>query len=63
MIELRWFKPKQYFVQEDVGGELFGEWVDPPPVLQNRQMQNPEEIGLHEPIWSEWQDVPTVEEE
>jgi len=30
------------------------------PVLQYRQMQNISEIGIQEPIWSEWQDVPTV---
>ena len=27
-------------------------------VLQYSVMKNPLEFGLHEPIWSEWQDVP-----
>ena len=28
-------------------------------VLQFRQMSNIEEIGIQEPIWTEWEDVPT----
>ena len=31
-------------------------------VLQYRTMQNLMEIGLQEPIWSEWMDVPEVED-
>ena len=30
-------------------------------VLQFRQMTNIEEVGIQEPIWSEWQDVPVVQ--
>ena len=30
------------------------------PVLQFRTIENPFEIGLQSPIWSEWQEVPTV---
>jgi hypothetical protein len=30
--------------------------------LQYRKIMNPLEVGLQYPIWSDWQDVPTVEE-
>ena len=29
------------------------------PTLQYRTIINPLELGLREPIWSEWKDVPT----
>lgn len=28
-------------------------------VLQWRKSINPEEIGIHPPIWDDWEDVPT----
>ena len=28
--------------------------------LQYRIMENPQEIGIQDPIWSEWGNVPTV---
>jgi len=31
--------------------------------MQYREMQNPIEIGIQDPIWSEWLDVPTVRAE
>ena len=34
-------------------------WVQ---LLQYRVRLNPLEAGLEDPIWSEWQDVPTVNE-
>ena len=45
MIELRWL-----------------EVITPrtPDRLQFRVMENPLEIGLHPPIYSEWQDIPVV---
>ena len=30
-----------------------------PKTLQCRVMENPEEIGIQDPIWSEWANVPT----
>lgn len=29
------------------------------PVLQFRQMENPLELGLSEPLWTDWREVPT----
>ena len=31
-----------------------------PTILQFRQMVNVLELGIQEPIWSEWEDVPNV---
>jgi len=55
MIELR------YKVEECTEIMEFGEDITHRlrPVLQIKYMLNPEELGIQEPMWGEWQDVPT----
>jgi len=57
MFELRLYKEKagEYF-----DGILYNCAGYKDAVLQYRIMTNIQEIGLQEPIWSEWEDVPTV---
>ena len=55
MIELRWLD--ESFTEHTEYG-LVRRKVD--PVLQFRQMENPEEFGLQPPIWSDWVTVPIV---
>ena len=57
MIELRLYKEKagQYF-----DGILHESTCYKDAILQYRTMTNIQEIGLQEPIWSEWVDVPEV---
>jgi hypothetical protein len=57
MFELRLYKEKggQYF-----DGALHGCAGYKDAILQYRSMENIQELGIQEPIWSEWQDVPTV---
>lgn len=60
MIELRWLKRKIKDLHP-----LTNTWNNPniyETVLQYRTIQNPLEIGLHQPIFPGWKDVPTVEE-
>lgn len=60
MIELRW-------LQEKGDLEPLGRWIEKGErVLQMRQAKfqfNEIGGGQHEPEWSEWQDIPVVEEE
>ena len=55
MVEFRWInksgKPEQGWIKVGEPGQNL--WQ----VLQFREMQNPEEIGLQPPIWSEWGDI------
>ncbi len=59
MIELRWL-----VVDDPIrrGSLLATVLLDDPlwQVLQMRQMTNPLEIGLQDPVWTEWKDVPVV---
>jgi len=52
-IELRWHVDESSFENESVKN-VFGNKM----ILQYRERLNPLEIGLHEPIWSDWQAVP-----
>ncbi len=52
-IELRWYSNESIFVKECVTN-IYGSKM----VLQYRERLNPLEIGLHEPIWSDWKTVP-----
>ena len=45
MIELRWL--------HKIGSKE-------PPRLQYRQMENILELGIQEPIWSDWFDIPEI---
>ena len=58
MIELRWLEYEE--MQFDDVCSPIGQVRTK---LQYRQMLNPIEIEFQEPIWSEWQDVPTETEE
>ena len=57
MIELRW-KIEEWEEYTDMSSHPIKHTEK--PVLQYRTMTNIEEIGLQEPIWSEWTDVPEV---
>lgn len=51
------------FVERTVPAPEFGENMGKTvKILQFRSVMNPTEIGLQEPIWSEWSDV-RIEEE
>ena len=59
MIELRWLV-RTIFINDELGNKkVFGKQEI---VLQYRTMSNPIEVFLQEPIWSEWEDVETVDE-
>lgn len=57
MIELRWHKE---LAGEYFDGIMKGSKVYKDKALQYRTMANPAEIGVQEPIWSEWEEVPLV---
>ena len=58
MFELRWV------LREIIVGDWGGhEVAETRKVLQYRQATNVLEIGVQPPIWSEWEDVPTVNEQ
>lgn len=59
MIELRWVYGNRNMIVESVQD---GRTFEREKVLQYRVITNGEEIGLHEPIYSDWQDVPVVGE-
>ena len=67
MIEIRWLKRKtgrKIRVPDNSTLAYRFKLVDEVErVLQVRAMLNIEEIGIQDPIWSEWQDVPEVEDE
>lgn len=52
-IELRWYSNESIFLNECVKN-IYGNKM----VLQYRERLNPLEAGLHEPIWSDWINVP-----
>ena len=54
MIELRWYVKE---ISEPIAGAFV---TVEHKILQSRYMANPEEIGLQEPIWSDWVEVPIV---
>lgn len=59
MIELRWLvidKPRLGAISGTMLIHVPRLWK----VLQMRQITNPLEIGLHEPIWTEWKDIPVI---
>ena len=56
MIDLRFVKRKLRTKTSPHGKDQFQK------VLQFRSVMNPSEIGLQEPIWSEWSDVRLEEE-
>lgn len=53
MIEIRW-KERAFQVGSDM--------VHMERILQYRTLQNPLEMGLHAPIYSDWTDVPYIKE-
>ncbi len=53
MYELRW---KQKLGNPDKGSVMVGDRIS--QTLQYRVMTNIEEVGIQEPIWSEWENVP-----
>lgn len=57
MFELRWIR------KEEPAPEHGRNCFRMVKVLQFRQMSNIEEVGIQQPIWTEWEDVPTVEED
>lgn len=59
MIELRWCV-QQWTEYPELGEPIKRQRE---PVLQFRQMTNIQEIGIQEPIWSDWVEVPTVYED
>ena len=58
MIELRWVI-RTIYINDEFGNKVFGKQQT---ALQYRTMSNLPEIGLQEPIWSEWEDVETVDD-
>lgn len=68
MYELRWLirTVRTGHMQLNAQSEVLAQWESDekqPPVLQYRYALNPLEVELYDPIWSEWQDVESVEEE
>ncbi len=55
MFELRWYV--ETWIEYDENRTPRVKTTD--PELQYRAAENPQEIGLQEPIWSEWEPVPT----
>lgn len=56
-IQLRWKKSNGQYSNQSILN-IYGDKV----ILQYREILNPLEIGLHEPIWSDWTDVPFIKD-
>ena len=60
MIELRWVEREIVSGGTAHNGTIIEIFKTKVKVLQYRIRQNMDELGLQKPIWSAWQDVPTV---
>ena len=65
-VELRWYRERmtmEKMREFKIAGTPYDYGDYFPSRLQYRAWTNPLEAGLQPPLWTDWQDVPTVKEE